>query len=39
MISIKTSRDVGMVPLIKYLHGKNNRWQKYRNKEWYTMTF
>ena len=37
MVSSKTSRDVGMVPPIKQLHGKTNQWKKYRNKKGYTM--
>ena len=27
MFSTKTIRDVGMVPTIKWLHGKTNRWK------------
>ena len=39
MFSTKTSTDVGMVPLIKQLHGKTNWRKKCRNKEGDAMTF
>ena len=39
MFSTKTSTDVGMVPLIKQLHGITNWQKKCRNKEGDAMTF
>ena len=39
MFSTKTSTDVGMVPLIKQLHGKTNWRKKCSNKEGDAMTF
>ena len=39
MFSTKTSTEVGMVPLLKQLHGKTNWRKKCRNKEGDAMTF
>ena len=39
MFSTKTSTDVGMVPLIKQLHGKTNWRKRCSNKEGDAMTF
>ena len=39
MFSTKTGTDVGMVPLVKQLHGKTNWRKKCRNKEGDAMTF